>query len=289
MRLGRIVSCLCLLACLAANSVQAGSPVWKIAKGDRYLFIGGTIHVLAPSDYPLPAAFETAYKQSDKLVFEADILKAQTPEFQNSLMAKVVYSDGRNLKTVLNQETFQQLEQHFSNRGIPIKALMNFKPGMVMMTLTAIELKRLGLTGQGVDEFYSVKAVNDGKLTGHLETMDQQLNFIADMGSGWENELVSYTLRDMKNLPEIMQTLKDAWRRGDNNKLKETALTPLKNDYPDVHKRLIVQRNQSWMPKIEAMLKTREVELILVGALHLVGEEGLLRKLAALGYSVEQP
>ncbi len=287
MKNGKLSCLLVFLAFISVHTVHADSPVWKIVKGENQLFIGGTIHILTKSDYPLPSTFENAYSQSAILVFETDMQKMQTPEFQKTLMSKVVYSDGRNLKMVLNEATYQKLEQHLTNRGIPMVKMMNFKPGMVALTITVIELQRLGLMGAGVDEFFNLRAIKDKKEMGQLETVDEQLALISTMGDGQENEFIAYTLRDIEKLPELMQSLKDAWRRGDNRKLKEIALTPFKKDFPDLYYELIVKRNNAWIPKIEAMLKTKDVELILVGALHLVGDDGVLAQLAARGYDIQ--
>lgn len=271
------------------HPVYAESPVWKIVKGDNELFIGGTIHILTQSDYPLPSTFEKAYSQSVGLVFETDIQKMQTPEFQKLMLSKALYPDGRNLKTVLNEETYLELEKHFTSRGVPMVSMMNFKPGIVALTLTMIELQRLGLAGVGVDEFFSLRAITDHKEIGQLETAEEQLAFISAMGEGREDELIAYTLRDLKELPSLIQSIKAAWRGGDNRKLKEVALTPLKKDFPEVYSQLILQRNNAWIPKIEAMLKTKDVEFVLVGALHLVGDDGVLAQLAARGYDIQLP
>jgi len=82
--------------------------------------------------------------------------------------------------------------------------------------------------------------------------------------------------------------MKQAWRRGDVSKLKELGITPFKNDFPEMHKALLIDRNNAWMPQIETMLKTRAVEFVLVGALHLAGEDGLLTQLSARGYKVRK-
>jgi uncharacterized protein YbaP (TraB family) len=266
---------------------QADSPVWKVVKGDNQLFIGGTIHVLTQTDYPLPSTFEKAYSQSVKLVFETDMQKMNSPEFQKVMLSKLIYSDGRNLKQVLNEDTYQELEQHLSSRGIPMVNMVNFKPGMVAITLTVIELQRLGLVGAGVDDFFLLRALNDQKELGQLETVDEQLAFISTMGDGQENEMIAYTLRDIKNLPILMQSIKDAWWRGDIRKLKEVAITPFKKDFPEVYDEFIVKRNNAWIPQIEAMLKTKDVEFVLVGALHLVGDDGVIAQLAARGYVIQ--
>ena len=68
------------------SPVYAGAPVWKISKDGNVLYLGGTIHLLGVNDYPLPAAFEKAYQQSSLLVFEADIQKLQSPEYQKILL-----------------------------------------------------------------------------------------------------------------------------------------------------------------------------------------------------------
>ena len=277
------------LLIISVPAVHADSPVWKIVKGDKQLYIGGTIHILTQADYPLPQTFETAYKNAAVLVFETDLQKLKTPEFQQLLMSKVVYSDGRSLKTELSDATYQELEEHLASRGLPLGNLVNFKPGMVAITMTIIELQRLGLIGTGVDEFFSLRAINDHKELGQLETMHEQLEFMATMGQGREDELITRTLRDIRQLPTMLQDIKDAWRRGDNRKLKEVAITPFKRDFPNVYNNLIVRRNDAWIDKIEAMLETQEIELVLVGALHLVGDDGLLEKLAARGYKIQKP
>jgi uncharacterized protein YbaP (TraB family) len=51
---------------------------------------------------------------------------------------------------------------------------------------------------------------------------------------------------------------------------------------------LVTDRNKSWMPKIEQLLGGKDDVLVVVGAAHLVGKEGVLEMLKAKGYLVEQ-
>ena len=273
----------------AELAVRADAPVWKIVKGDHHLFIGGTIHILTPADYPLPAAFEEAYGEASRIVFEADIQEMQTAEFQQSMLSRTTYPEGRDLTMFLDDATREDLAEFLSARGIPMENILRFKPGMVSITLTLIELQRLGLSGTGVDEFFSLKALEDQKAIGGLETADEQLSFLVSMGEGQEDELIAYTLSQIEELPTLMQAMKDAWRAGDRQKLEEVALKPLKNDFPKVYEQFVVERNDAWMPRIEAMLETQAVEFVLVGALHLVGDEGLLTQLEERGYAVKRP
>ena len=277
-----------LLLLIFSVQVYAGSSVWIVEKGANSLFIGGTIHLLTESDYPLPAVFEKAYNGAVKVILETDMQKLNSPENQSAMMRELSYSDGRNLKQELNQETYAALEQFFTMRGIPMDRIIGFKPGMVSIMMTVVELQRLGLVGVGVDAYYSAKSIDDRKPLGQLETVQAQIAFIANMGAGRVDEMLIYTLADIERLPELMNAMKHAWRQGDLTKLKAIGITPFENEFPNMYKALITDRNDAWLPKIEVMLKTREVEFVLVGALHLAGDDGLLSQLTTRGYKVRQ-
>jgi uncharacterized protein YbaP (TraB family) len=278
---------LCFLLASISLSLQAGSPVWQLEKNGHHLYIGGTIHVLAAADWPLPASFEKAYQQSVKLVLETDMQKLQSPGFQQKMLRALTYSDGQNLQSVLNRSTYQNLEKFFSDRGIPMATMVNFKPGMVITMMTMIELQRLGIDGVGVDAYYSARALEDRKKLGELEPVETQIAFLANMGIGQENEMLSFSLDDVEQLPKMMTSMKQAWRRGDLKQLEKLGITDLQRDFPKVYKALLVDRNNAWIPQIEAMAKTSEIELVLVGALHLAGKDGLLAQLKARGYKIK--
>ena len=288
MFIGKTLFPLYLLLLFFSLPVYAGTSVWTVEKDGNRLFIGGTVHLLTASDYPLPPAYEKAYNGSVKVVLETDMQKLQSPEFQAIMMRELSYSDGRNLKQVVNQDTYAALEQFFSKRGIPMAGIIGFKPGMVSIMMTMVELQRLGLAGIGVDAYYSKKSTNDQKKLGQLETVETQIAFIASMGAGQVDEMLIYTLADIERLPELMKSMKQAWRRGNLAELKAVGITPFKNEFPDIYQALIVDRNNAWLPKIEAMVETSEVEFVLVGALHLAGDNGLLAQLVTRGYRVRQ-
>jgi len=271
---------------LLTLAAHAGSPVWKVSKENRHFYLGGTIHILGESDYPLPKAFDTAYGKSETLVFEADIQKSQDPEFIQTFMAKMVYPDNRSLKNLLTPATFQALKRFAADRGVMVEAMKQFKPGLVLITLTQIEVERLGVAGVGVDEFFFSKAVKDGKNLLHLENIEEQIALFENMGKGSEDELISYIIEDLKNLPDLLPVMKSAWKTGDAPGLDRAVLGPLKNDFPELYQTIFTARNQKWMPKIQTMAATPEVEFILVGAGHLVGEQGLLALLRKKGFTI---
>ena len=151
-----------------------------------------------------------------------------------------------------------------------------------MMTL--VEMQRTGQAGTGVDEYFNRRARNDGKRRTHLESVEAQIAFVADLGVGQENELIEYTLKDLAQLPQFLQALKLAWRGGDLDGLKQMGIDPMVEEFPDVYRDLIVDRNNAWLIQLERMLQTDDVELVLVGALHLAGPDGLLEYYLRRGY-----
>lgn len=268
-------------------SSQAAS-VWKVSNKDHSLYIGGTIHILTPEDYPLAEEYDLAYQAADKIVFETDMEAVSSPEFGQKMMSQMIYSDGTTIDKVLSPDTYQALAIHLSTRQIPMQALASYKPSLLAVTLTFVELSAMGYTSEGVDKFYSDKAKTDNKQQSWLETPDEQLAFIANMGSDDPNAMIDYTLRDIKKMPEMFGQLHTTWLSGDMQGMAEVGIVPFKADFPAIYEDLLVTRNNNWMPHIIDMLNDQTVEFILVGALHLSGPDSVLAKLKAQGYKIEK-
>ena len=278
---------LILLCLLIPVQTFAETSLWRVSKGDSELFIGGTIHVLSTTDYPLPVEFEQAYKKSHTIVFETDLAALAQPEFQQQLLKRLMYKEGNTLKDELNAKTYKALDEYVASTSLTMEVLNQFKPPMVIITLMMAELQRLGMTSTGVDNYFNQKAVADGKVLDELESVHDQLDVIANMGKGHEDEMILSTIAEMQEMALIMGDMKTAWRKGDSKQLEKIGISPMKADFPDLYQLLLVERNNSWVPKIEAFLTTPETEFVLVGALHLVANEGVISKLRTRGYKVE--
>ena len=278
---------ICLLLSISALT-DAKSSVWKITSGDNILFLGGTIHLLTKQDFPLPAEFELAYQRADLLVFEVEPDIVNSPASQQKFAQYAYYSDGTQLSDVLDTSTYQMLNNFLTSRGLLMTSFESMKPGMLAAVLTVVELQRLGLAGKGVDEFFSDKSRRDNKSQLALETIDHQFRALATLGIGRESFTIRHALGEAEKIAGLMQDIKKAWRAGDNQALVNVSLTPWMNRFPALYESLLVQRNNRWLPQLEALLATPAKEYVLVGALHLVGKDGLLRLLRQKGYKVEQ-
>lgn len=276
-----------LILALLPSLLLAESSVWKVSKGEQSLYIGGTCHVLRPSDYPLPTEFDLAYAAADTLVFEIDPAAAQEPAFAMQLLAKASYTDGRSLKSVLSAEAYQALAAQGAKSGLPIEMLNGIKPGMVMMMLMMQELTKAGVSQEGVDMHYHALGLKDNKPVQSLETPEFQIELITSLGEGMENELVLYGLEDLGHMKELFNELIGAWRAGDLAEIEALFISDMR-DYPELYSKMLVNRNQRWIPQIEAYLKSPEIEFVLVGVAHAAGDDGILKLLKDQGYTVDQ-
>ncbi len=275
-----------LMLLIFSVSVSAQTSLWKITKDGRVLYLGGTVHVLSQDDYPLPEEFEQAFAVSDKIIFETDIAQARSPAFAQKMMQQMLYPPGQSLRNALDKQTYQRLAEYFSGK-IPMTQIDGLKPAMVVLMLSAMEFQRMGMVMVGVDEHFWNLAQEENKQTGTLERIDEQLAFIVNMGKGNENELIQNTLDDIKRTETMIAAIKSAWRSGDEEAMKQIILQEMIDDYPQLYQSLLVSRNNNWFPAIEAFLDNDDIELLLVGALHLIGDDGLLQLLRNQGYEVE--
>lgn len=276
------------LVLLCFSQAWAQSSVWKARKGDSVIYLGGTCHLLRESDYPLPAEFEKAYQAAQVVVFETDIARLNDPATQQKLLAKALYADGSTIDRHLSPKVYAALKAYCDASGIPLQALSRMKPSLLMVTLTVLELSKMGVSQRGVDQYFHEKAVSDRKPVEGLESVDEQIDFVVSMADGTENEFVTNSLEDMKVLKVQFGLLLQAWRAGDAGALDELLVAEMKSRFPALYRKLITARNLSWLPLIEGYGKTPVTEFILVGAAHLVGDDGILAVLKRKGYTVEQ-
>ena len=283
-----LASLFLLATLLPWTQVSAQSSVWVATSGEEKVYLGGTVHLLRPTDFPLPAPYETAYADSDKLYFETDITGLNDFAVQARMMQELTYNDQRTLQTVLSPEAYSSLSAYAQQVGLPLQMMEKFKPGLLVSTLQVIEFQKLGFTPQGVDAHFNGRATGDGKPVGELEPIDAQIGFIANMGEGNESEFILLSLEDMKEISTSTEQMVSAWRNGDNAQMADLFVDDMKEQHPSLYKSLLLDRNNNWMPIIEGMFKEEGTEFVLVGAAHLVGEDGLLSLLEKKGYQVSR-
>ena len=283
--LRRIVT---LLISLLMAPVWAVSPVWQVKKADDVFYLAGTVHVLRAADYPLPDAFGQTFAKADQLILETDLTALQQPGLVKLQQQLLFYPAGQQLGDHLKPATSQALATQLAQQGLPAAALLQLKPGALAAQLTMQILQKAGFTAAGVDQHFLNLAKQQGKTLAYLETPQFQLQLLADLGQGREDEFVRLMLAEATRTQSQLAALIAAWRQGDLAALKQLALDELEQQDADSYQRLFVQRNAAWLPQLIALSANTQTELVLVGAGHLAGPAGLLAQLQQAGYQVEQ-
>ena len=279
-----------LLAGIAAPMAGAETSVWKVSDGERVVYLGGTIHVLRAEDFPLPAAFERAYNAADEVYFEADYSALMQPSarVKKLMRERLYYHGGRSLRAVLNREAYAALRAYLREAEISLDMMRTVRPGLMMIFITNIEVRKLGFAAQGVDAYFHARAMKDGKPIGQLETIEENIDFLAALGEGNESAFVLAMLRDQDKAAATMESMLSAWRAGNVKGLETHMIGELLAASPETYDALLRQRNLRWLPQIEAMFEDPDTEYVLAGALHMAGEDSLLKYLREKGYTIEQ-
>ena len=283
-----VFTILFIVASATSDPFAHAASVYKVSGNGNTLYLGGTLHLLSANDYPLPVAYQTAYSQSDIVTFETDMSAINSPLFVQKMVSQMSYRDGASLRQRVSPATFSRLTKHLASRNMNIQDIEHFKPALMSITLSMLELRALGLTNEGVDAHFFTKATRDKKAISWLETPDEQLDALAQMGGSNEDEFINYSLDEIGGLPTVLQALKSQWRAGDLEAMRRDTIAAFKNDYPQIYESVLAARNQNWLPALSEYMDTPDVEFVLVGTLHLAGKDGLLSLLEKEGFVVDK-
>ncbi len=268
-----------------ALSAPAATSLYEVAKDDRRILLGGTIHLLHPDEFPLPQAFYAAYDEADALYLEADLVAIEDPAFTQQLMQIMLYPPGQTLDSELSPEVWQALTEYAEAHQFPVQQFVGFDPAFVSMIMTVMAAQQNGIE-EGVDTYFMAKARQDDLPMGYLETPEQVLGYMRTLAGQDGDEIIEATLNDLERFDELMASMVSAWKRGDMETLDRDMGAPMREQAPEMYQTLLIDRNQSWLPIIEGLFDDDPVELVLVGALHLAGKGSLLEALEQNGYSV---
>ena len=292
-RLAGIALCVAAFAAASVASAQSTGPagrsfLWKIHSGSKLVYLAGSVHALSADVYPLSPAFEQAFMASGTLVEEIDLGDAEIMAAAPAILAKGMFLDGRRFDSVVSKETAALVNARLKDSGLPVEMFQAMKPWMVMLTVAALDAQKAGLDPSlGLDKHFYDRAKAAGKAVVGLETAESQIDRLDSMSADLQEQLLRSSLSESETTRNSLKTIVSAWRRGDGASLEKTLLTDF-TQYPAAYRSLIVERNNNWMPQIEACLAHPQPCLVVVGAAHLVGPDGLLTLLQRKGYKIEQ-
>ncbi|MGX5731784.1 TraB/GumN family protein [Pseudoxanthomonas beigongshangi] len=299
-KMGRLrTAAMVVLACLASPAFadappsQGDAPVpllWKVSDDDNAVYLLGSFHMLKPADYPLARDVDGAFADAESLMFELSP-DEMGPALSTQMMQAALRSDGKSLRDDLDAATWTMLEAYAGKNGMPIANLAAFEPWFVGLTISVTEMMRQGLDPKiGLDAHFMEQAKAAGKPTSGLEQAMDQITLLDGMDAVEQRQFLKEVLEQAEKGPGQTEKLHAAWRRGDAAMLWEEMAAEMKREYPRLYQRINVDRNDNWVPKIEKRLteSSSDDTLVIVGALHLLGSDGVVEKLRKRGYRVER-
>lgn len=289
MRIAPLFVSLTLLA-LPVHADEPGHPVtmWQVAGASNSIYLLGSIHLLRSQDYPLPTVLDAVYDDAEVLIMEVDMDDMDPLAAQAAFTRYGVLQDDTTLRDLMGDELYGEATAAAETIDIPLDMLSKTEPWYAAMTVEIMMLSRIGFNPTlGIEMHMMSKATRDGKNIEGFETVEEQIQFLDGMSLQAQRDMLLSTLAESARLGEMMDDLIDAWRHGDIAELEAGMLDELAK-HEELNKALVTDRNSRWVGQIEELLDDDDDYLIIVGALHLIGPQGVPNQLEGIGYDVKQ-
>ena len=274
-----VVGVLTVTTALAADEFDRGL-LWKIdGKGSEPSYLFGTMHSEDPQVVQLPAPVQQAFDRARALTLEVIL----DPESLLAMTSGFMLGDGTTLEARIGAPLFRRAVDAMAAYGIPETVVATMKPWAVAVTLMTPPAD----SGMVLDLVLYQQAVNGGKPVDGLETPLEQLAVFDGLSEQDQLALLKDTLDNLSGIEHMLDEVKDAYLARDLKRLVETSDAAMRDSDPQLIERfsdkLITERNHRMAQRMQSRLR-KGGQFIAVGALHLPGDEGLLRLLSQQGY-----
>ena len=290
-----------IIALLAASSMNA-QILYKItgkdAKGASYII--GTYHLADASFTEKIPGLQTALAETEQVYGEVNMENTMQPASTQKMTAAMMLPEGQTLKTVLTPEQFGKVSAFAKelmgvglDNDMVFSQLGKMSPRALSTQFTLLLFMKNSTTpfnpANGIDNFFQMQAKQNNKPIGGLETIDFQIETLYKSTpiERQVEELICLVDNKEYNLMMVQEITK-AFYAQDLQAIEKAADEKLNNSCdstPEEEERLIYGRNDNWM-KLMPSIMAEKPTFFAVGALHLVGERGMLAQLQKAGYTV---
>lgn len=271
-------------------------PFHRVTGGDgAELLVMGTIHLGPAGGWRFAPAIDDGLARASRIVLELDLRRATEEAIGGLLMQLVILPPPDTLPDVVSPETRKllvEMDAQLAMAGLPGLARRQLKPWFVAMGLIESTVQRSGYSNLQSAELAILERLGDRPLDG-LETAEEQLRMLDAMPLEAQDALLRDALLRFDEATEDLHALVEAWRGGDEAALAELVRLGV-DEVPELEQVYDVvnrDRNARWVAPLRAYLDDPELAgetvFVGVGALHVVGDEGVVALLREAGYRVE--
>lgn len=265
-----------------AHSGDRPLSLWYFENVDAQIYLLGSMHAMKPDMYPLAEPFLNAFAKAEKVVFEVDLTKLDAYETSLVMQQQGMYISPDSIEHDLHPKTLALLKKYLAAVGMVMDQVKQMKPWYLALTIGQTELSRLGYDPDyGIDQYFQGRASDEGKQILQLESFREQIEILSSDRMFIQDLSLRASLEELSSAEEDLDLLVEAWRLGAADKMLELTLISVTR-YPELSEQLdnlIFERNARMAHKIREYAETSGTYLVVVGALHMGGENGLVQLL----------
>ncbi|WP_162341408.1 TraB/GumN family protein [Paenibacillus paridis] len=263
--------------------------LWKTENAGNTVYLLGSIHIANKAMYPLRPEIQKAYDASNFLVVEADITKMDDEAVQQQVLDISVYKDNTTLKDHISAEAYKKLGEILQENGLETHALDTFKAWNVSTALDYLTSAKSGFdAGIGIDAHFLQQANVSQLPILELESIEYQLNMFNNFSDKLQEEMLNSSIEQYYAESSSIDALSEMWATGNEEQLLELTQSTMTND--EFYKALLSDRNVPMVDKITGYLNGGEKKtyFVVVGAAHMIGQDGIVPLLEKKGFKVER-
>jgi len=289
---GDIVGWLRRLAAMAGalllgstGAAHAAPAMWRVSDGDSQVYLFGTLHALKPSQAWRTPLYDAVLARAGTVWFEAD-LQSGDPDTIRLLVQRYGVDPDRPLSRKLAPSDLGALA-----RQTDLARVDHLRPWAAALMLSMQPALAKGASVEkGADLTITRAARAESKQIRAFETLEDQARMFAGLPEASEVRYLADVVRERGRGPCLRlafkpQSLEDAWLAGT---LGPGQIEQMRAENPALYDAFLKRRNQAWADRLTAELAGSGVELVNVGAFHMLGPDGLPALLAARGFKVER-
>jgi len=275
------------LAVIVAGKAGAEPALWQVTGGQGTVWLFGSVHLLPEGGFSVGGDLAEAIEGAKRVCMEIDPNANDEAAKTSITLARAIDPKGRDLFELLGPDA-DRARAKAADAGVPLDALAPFEPWFAGITVSVMALQAHGYDVEhGVEQVIEAAAAKGGKGGCGLETLDGQLGLLDGLPANLQAEILMQAIDEAADVDELIGPMLEAWRAGDEAGL-EKSLEEDFDGYPELADALIYRRNALWADQVSDMLRDGDDVLIVVGAMHLVGDRGLPALLEQRGYKVER-
>jgi uncharacterized protein YbaP (TraB family) len=264
------------------------SFVWRVQGKQATIYLGGTIHLMKPALYPLNQALRSAYRASQQLAVEVNILAPDADD--TAAVARLVTADPALVRAAYSERLMAHIAHFAASNGVPVDALLGMQPNILSANVAVAQMAALGYDpAAGIDRHFLLRAASDNKPVIELESATQQLTLLTSLPLGAQAKLLEQTFDDLDDASAFLTEAVGSWLAGDAQAMFESTAEDFDDPaLAEFGRRMLDERNAAMATKIIELIHGDRDTLVLVGAAHFGGPQGILALLQQAGWKTEQ-